>query len=305
MRVFLETPLRYDFVKSVTDHGWYMLSPFSWNDKSSTLNRIERLDNGKIVFLQISYDLSSGVQNTRGETKRGKLIVDIQSSDRLDNTSINEIKTKVRYILRLNDDLKEFYDLCQNNGALSSVIKEGRGRLLRSSTLFEDVVKVICTTNTTWNQTKSMVQRIVDKLGESFPLHPALHAFPTPEQVARVDLDYFQKHVRLGYRNEYVLRFARDIVSGNLKLDRYDNPYIISAQLKKELKLIKGIGDYSAHTLMMILGRYDEIAVDSEFRTYVKNKYFNGKNVADKTMTRLYESWGKWKYLAFWLEREE
>ena len=45
------------------------------------------------------------------------------------------------------------------------IARDGAGRLLRSPTVYEDLVKSICTTNCTWAVTKKMVAALVAGLG--------------------------------------------------------------------------------------------------------------------------------------------
>jgi 3-methyladenine DNA glycosylase/8-oxoguanine DNA glycosylase len=75
-----------------------------------------------------------------------------------------------------------------------------------------------------------------------------------------------------------------------------------SAELRSRLRAIRGVGPYAAATLSMILGRYDELAVDSEFRQFVSRAYFGGKPVNDADARAVYEAWGRWKYLAYWFD---
>ena len=49
-------------------------------------------------------------------------------------------------------------------------------------------------------------------------------------------------------------------------------------------------------------GRHDFIAVDTEFRRFVRETYHRGRRVSDATMLRRYAKWGRWKYLAYWSE---
>jgi hypothetical protein len=50
-------------------------------------------------------------------------------------------------------------------------------------------------------------------------------------------------------------------------------------------------------------GRHDFIAVDSEFRRFVRETYHRGsKRITDAAMLRRYSKWGRWKYLAYWAE---
>ena len=45
-------------------------------------------------------------------------------------------------------------------------VTSGAGRMIRSPTVFEEVVKTICTTNCTWSATIRMVSALVEHLGE-------------------------------------------------------------------------------------------------------------------------------------------
>ncbi|MEZ4614458.1 MAG: hypothetical protein R2867_02935 [Caldilineaceae bacterium] len=72
--------------------------------------------------------------------------------------------------------MKNFMRWHHTTSALG-VVGEGRGRLLRSPTLWEDVVKTIATTNVTWRNTVSMIHRLVDTLGAPFPIDPTKAPF--------------------------------------------------------------------------------------------------------------------------------
>ena len=53
----------------------------------------------------------------------------------------------------------------------------------------------------------------------------------------------------------------------------------------------------------MLLGRYDELAVDTAFRRFVSRKYFGGQPPpSDAVAQAVYEDWGRWKYLAYWFD---
>src|SRR5213075_497888 len=71
----------------------------------------------------------------------------------------------VRGVLRLDQDLSGFYARAAADPALEWAIA-GAGRMLRSPTVFEDVVKTICTTNCSWSLTTKMVNALVTELGE-------------------------------------------------------------------------------------------------------------------------------------------
>src|SRR3989441_1709222 len=59
------------------------------------------------------------------------------------------IMVQVRHVLSLDLDLTPFYAVAAEDADLAWVLT-GAGRMVRSPTVFEDVVKTICTTNTSW-----------------------------------------------------------------------------------------------------------------------------------------------------------
>jgi 3-methyladenine DNA glycosylase/8-oxoguanine DNA glycosylase len=106
----------------------------------------------------------------------------------------------------------------------------------------------------------------------------------------------------MGYRGPYVSEIARQVVAGKLDLEGWLTSDLPTPDLKKELLAVKGVGNYAAATMLMLLGRYDELAVDTVFRDFVSKKYFGGDRPADAEMAAVYEKWGEWKYLAYWFD---
>jgi N-glycosylase/DNA lyase len=93
----------------------------------------------------------------------------------------------VRRMLNLDEDLSGLYALAAEDPDLGWITR-GAGRMLRSPTVFEDVVKTICTTNCTWAATVRMVSALVDQLGDG--------TFPTPEAMAGVDESFYREVIR-------------------------------------------------------------------------------------------------------------
>ena len=67
-------------------------------------------------------------------------------------------------MLRLDEDMSAFYAVAAADPELEWVAA-GAGRMLRSPTVFEDLVKTICTTNCAWSGTVRMVSALVEHLG--------------------------------------------------------------------------------------------------------------------------------------------
>jgi 3-methyladenine DNA glycosylase/8-oxoguanine DNA glycosylase len=283
----------FNFEYTAYSHGWVLLLPNHWDKDSGKLRHIERLSSGKVVLLFISGSNS---------LKKPEITIEINYSGSLSKIERKEICNSVSHMFRLDENFQEFYDLCKQRGDQWKKLTRGLGRLLRSPSLFEDVVKTICTTNIQWGGTKRMIEELVSGYGEKFPGNPKLRAFPTPDAIAKVSLNSFSKKVKMGYRTEYVHLLTKQFATGEIGSESFFDPDIPTPELKKKLLEIKGIGNYAAATLLMLLGRYDELPTDTVFRDFVSKKYFNGRKVSDKKALNVYKRWGKWKYLAYWFE---
>ena len=282
----------YILPSTLRSHGWVDLLPNIPDEKVESFSRVERLSSGKVINIHAA---SLG-------GKLPKIIVTVNHEDALMQIERNEIVKRVRYMLRLDENLQEFYDLCRKTGNKWKNFTEGRGYLLRSPEIFEDLVKVICTTNIQWGGTKRMVKELVESFGVPFPGDPALLSFPSPESISSISLEEFKGRVRLGYRAGYIYELSARITSGDLKLNGLINTSTPAAEVKKRLIEIKGVGNYAAASMLMLLGRYDQIPVDTVFRSFMKAKYFNNKPFSEEEGLSIYEEWGRWKYLAYWNE---
>jgi 3-methyladenine DNA glycosylase/8-oxoguanine DNA glycosylase len=286
----------FHFDASAYSHGWVVLAPTSWNAERRIVGRVELLASGRVVALEIA-----------GGGEAAPLIaIDVALDEARDAplaaAESDEIRRKVAHMFRLDEDFTDFYALCAARGERWASAGDGLGRLLRSPTLFEDVIKTIATTNTQWGGTKRMIAALVDALGESLPADPARRAFPTPEAVAAAPPETFTEVARFGYRGPYVQELAWRVVSGQLDLEELLHSDRPTAEIKRELLGIKGVGPYAAATLLMLIGRYDEIGYDTVFRDFVSARYFAGERPPPKEMLTVYDDWGKWRYLAYWLD---
>jgi N-glycosylase/DNA lyase len=215
-----------------------------------------------------------------------------------------DLRPAVAHVLRLDEDLSPFYEAAATDPELSWVTK-GAGRMVRSPTVFEEVVKTICTTNCTWAATVRMVSALVENLGEAGPdaQGPYGRAFPTPEAMARKNSAFYTEKVRAGYRGAYLRDLARSVASGKLDLEalgRTSAEELPDDELAERLLALPGVGPYAAAHIMMLLGRYSRLILDS----WTRPKYLRGsgaKQAKDVTIERRFRRYGPYAGLAFWL----
>jgi len=284
MIIKMDAPDPFSLPAVIRSHGWAGLAPFQTNEDRDELQYIDRLASGKVVKLTI---------RQRGQT------VEIEIDPRPDPGQQAEITDHVTWMLGLEQDLADFYDLAGEEPKLAHVPDGAKGRILRSPTLFEDAVKTILTTNTAWSGTVRMVASIVDEFGSPWPGDPSRHAFPGPGPLAEASEDDLRA-AGLGYRAPYVGQLAASIDSGELDLEALKTSDLPTDELRKRLLSITGIGDYAAANLLMILEHYDYLPVDSWARKMVSNEWYDGEPVGREEVESAFEKWGPWKGLAYW-----
>jgi 3-methyladenine DNA glycosylase/8-oxoguanine DNA glycosylase len=226
--------------------------------------------------------------------------VSVEFEETLRVSEREEVARSVSWMLELNFDLSTFYNIAREEPKLGHAEASGRGRVLRSPTLFEDVIKTILTTNTLWAATIRMNQNLVSLYGDPLSADPSKYAFPTPERLAVLNEETLRSEARLGYRAPYVLALARAIASGELDLESLKTTDVPALELRKRLMSIKGVGGYAAANLLMILGRYDYIPVDSWALKMVAYEWNGGMPVEPAAVEAAFNRWGEWKGLAFW-----
>ncbi len=187
----------FSFAAVADSHGWRQLAPFR-GDRDE-LSYVIRLATGRVIELRLV--------GTPGGAR-------VTAEDSLDPAEETEVAATVTWMLGLDQDLSAFYEAARGEPKLARAAAGAKGRILRSPTLFEDVVKTILTTNTVWGSTKRMVANVVTLFGDPLPADPARRAFPTPAQLAATDEATLRSVARLGYRAPYVLDLARRIRRG-------------------------------------------------------------------------------------------
>jgi 3-methyladenine DNA glycosylase/8-oxoguanine DNA glycosylase len=219
------------------------------------------------------------------------------------------IAASVRRMLCLDDDLSGFYAACAGDPALAWA-RGGAGRLLRSPTVFEDVIKTVCTTNCAWSATERMDGALVGRLGEpapgALPEGVAGRAFPTPEAMAAAGDDFYAGVARAGYRGASLRGIATMVAAEDVDLEALlasSRDELPDDEVERRLLALPGVGPYAAAHVMLLLGRHSRLVLDA----WTRPKYARlqgkpkGRLVADRTIARRFHRYGDHAGLAFWL----
>jgi 3-methyladenine DNA glycosylase/8-oxoguanine DNA glycosylase len=274
----------FNFTSVINSHGWRQLAPFSYDETTNSLSHVLRLSNRRVIELHF-HAAREGVS---------------VEAPKLERAERREVTDKVIWMFGLDMDFSRFYSASRVEPKLVHAKKMARGRVLRSPTLFEDVIKTILTTNTLWAATKNMTLKLVNELGASLPEDSSRKAFPTPEAIAASSPEFLKEKIRVGYRAPAIHQLAVRVASGKFNLESLKTRELPTLELRRELLTINGVGPYAAANLLMILGKHDFIPIDSYALKMVSNEWYRGEPITAKEVEKRFEKWGEFKGLAFW-----
>lgn len=271
---------RFDFRKLVLAHGWVFLSPFKWNDERGLLVRPLCLADNRRIPVAIT---------VRSRESQSTVTARIHANDEVSQSDRNALREQIRRMLRLDEDFSEFHKYCEDDPDLKFVAQFRCGGLLRAPTAFEDLVKTTCTTNCDWRNTKKMCEALCTLGNGSFPTPGELLPY-SPERLARL--------APVGYRSGTIIELARKCSEGRLSLDAWAREGAFS-RIKEALAEIRGFGPYSVNHMLMLLGAYESIPVDSEVLAYLRQTHFQGRSVKPSEAVEPYSRYGQFRFLAF------
>ena len=163
-------------------HGWYDLPPFSWDEERGRLS-FAFLHGGVAATVVLSgRNGGIGVASTAPAAAARRVVA---------------------RVLDLGTDLAPFHALCaaRREEGFGWMADRRAGRILRAPTLFEDAVKVLCTTNCSWALTRAMAARMAATFGRGGAFPDAAFLAALPERRLRDDL-------KLGYRAPFLRAFS-------------------------------------------------------------------------------------------------
>jgi len=284
MKFTLPARKPFKFHSVVHSHGWYQLAPFQFDEETDTLCYVLQLANERVLELKMR-EAADGVA---------------VETEKLDKPERKEVTDRIRWMFDLDSDFSHFYAVAMEEPKLARVEDRALGRVLRSPSVFEDVVKTILTTNTLWGATRNMTRKLVDEFGVPLAGQPGKRAFPTPASIAAGSPEVLKEKVRVGYRAAAIYQLALRVTSGELDLESFKESTLPTLELRKELLKINGVGPYAAANLLMILGRHDFIPIDSYALKMVSHEWYKGEPITAKEVEKRFEKWGEFKGLAFW-----
>lgn len=284
MRVRLETPRDFSFRRTVASHGWCDLAPFTAASNAASVATVVAMPGG-------------GARRIVLREEDGAVL---ESPGAVDAATRRALVAAGRRVLALDVDVSEFHDAVRGDPRYRWIADTRSGRLLRAPTAWEDVVKLVLTTNCSWAFTNKMTTVLVERYGEEAP--DGARSFPTPKRLARVAEGEFREIVRAGYRSPYLAALSRAVAAGDVDPSSWDRDPRDAAVLRKEIVSLPGVGPYVAENVLKFLGKPHGLGLDSAIRAKYFEMYHGGRRVKDRTIERRMAPLGRWGGHALWFD---
>ena len=284
MRVRLDVPSDFSFRRTVNSHGWCDLAPFVPDHAGASLTTVVALPGG----------------GARRVTLREDGGVVLESEGGVDAATRRVLIAAGRRVLALDVEIAPFHDAVRRDPRYRWIAESRSGRLLRGPSAWEDVVKLVLTTNCSWAFTKKMTAALVERYGER--AKDGTRSFPTAERLARVTEAEFRDVIRAGYRSPYLVALSRAVTAGEADPASWDTDPREASVLRKDIVKLPGVGPYVAENLLKFIGKPDGLALDSAIRAGYSERYHGGRKVKDATIARRLAPLGRWGGLALWFD---
>ena len=280
----IETAPPFDWRLCLYGHGWIALAPHDFDEETARWHTAMRLGSATV----------DAVARHDGAAIR----LTLTARRPLSKAQLAAARAQLRHMLRLDDDLTAFYRACRRVPSRRWVARRGGGRLLRSPTAFEDLMKLLFTTNVTWTATEAMTTNLVEALGSRAP--SGARAFPTPRQCLQ-DEAFYRDVVRCGYRAQAAIELAEAFVSGALDDDAFFAEPDSDA-LWRRICGLRGFGPYAAGQKMRLCGHYQHLAIDSWCRARLAELDGTDEPPSDREIQARYEAAAPFQGLATWCD---
>ncbi len=251
-------------------HGWFQTAPFTWDPEGERLGRSEDLGAGVLDLAMSAEDGAVRVRVPRALTPAERAAA----------------RSRVRRMLQLDVDLTGFPEaVARVDAELARDLESyGGGRMLAGASLFEDVAKGICATNTTWRQAVGCINRVAALSPDG--------AFPRPADLLRAGEDRLREEGRVGYRAPALLAAARAAIDGTLADIEADSAAGDAARVYAGLLGLTGIGPSTAGFILLLMGHFRRPSIDSATIRVAAERWFGGRRPTPREVARRVEPAG-------------
>ncbi|KAL0048205.1 hypothetical protein WJX82_009864 [Trebouxia sp. C0006] len=287
-------PSGFDLAQAVCSYGFFTQAPNSWEMQChdmapSSGHGLRR------PLLTSADDVFDTVIHQSGEASCAESCLRVKIHKSAHEHEMQQLKAQVHRMLRLSTAEQAQVHTFHNMHAAAR--EEGFGRLFRSPTVWEDLIKSILLCNCGWSRTLTMNKALCSKAGKG--------AFPSPTMLIQAGAVKLQSECGLGYRAKTLIQLAEQVLTGEADIDGLEAPGLSSEEVYQRLLPLPGVGPFTAANMLQLLGHYSRIPCDSETVRHLHKVH----NLQSCTLAnvqhhaqQVYAKYAPYQFLAYWHE---
>ncbi len=323
----LAVPDDYLLHRDCCSYGYFLLHPNHWDVKRRVFSRVlnigavggavgaarsdlaphavqiaisQRGDAGSALSVRVEGLAASG-----GGTTKARAL------------AYEQIRAQITRMLRLDESAET---IARFHAVDPRWKESGHGRVFRSPTLFEDVVKTVTSCNVQWPGTIMMNKRLCEVVGAKVKVTkpasgkkgaedaPAPRAFPLAGPLSRTRPATLRARCRVGYRDQRIVELAKLFATrpekGGVDQFALESPATSDDQVWDMLLELPGVGPYAAANIMQLLGRYARLPLDTESIRHARTVlgYTGDSRDIMKRLHQHYAPLGVDAFRSYWFE---
>ncbi|KAG7595353.1 HhH-GPD domain [Arabidopsis thaliana x Arabidopsis arenosa] len=303
----------FDMEKAVCNHGFFMMAPNVWNPSTKSLHRPLTLSDSSSVDVTISHPPTLSF-----------LVVQVHGINNVSRVDEELILKQVGRMLRISE--KDERDMIEFHQVHEAAKKSGFGRIFRSPSLFEDMVKSILLCNSTWSKTLGMASDLcalqlkladgtirpstTSRVSKKRKPNPKFKRatrgnFPSAKEIASLEKEVINEHCKLGYRANQIVNLAKKVENGSLNLEKMEMGEMEVEQVIEKMNKLKGFGPFATATVLMCLGYYHLVPSDTETLRLLREVHEMkecSKETLEKAAKSIYDRFSPFQSLAYWFD---
>ncbi|MGE5705035.1 MAG: DNA-3-methyladenine glycosylase family protein [Clostridia bacterium] len=231
-------------------------------------------------------------------------VLEIEADRELPDVQQAELIGIARHMFSVDTDLGPIYEMMRLDPALRPLTEQFRGlRYMLDPDLFQSMVKTIIGQQVNLAFAASLTHRLIELAGDTIESDDGTTflVFPTAEAIARLGADDLRPLKYSQRKAEYIIDFARALVSGTVDLQRLQD--MPDEEIIEYLSQLRGIGRWTVECLLMFgMGRPDLLpAADIGIRNGIQLVYGTDKP-NEQEIRRIGESWAPYRsYVSLYL----
>jgi len=281
----------YDF--SLTVHkpaGWSLLTPYEIFE-GGVLWTAMWWHSGKIFGLKLS---------SMGTVEEPEILCGLFSHEKLSQNERRELLDTVTWMLRLKEDIRDFYSLAKSDPLVKALVKDLYGmRRTKRPDVFPMLVLAVSLQMAPIKRSDQMMTLLIEKCGEriTFDNREVLY-WPAPQRIARVTVRELEKKCKLGYRARVLKGIAQAMLKGFPTLRELER--MPPEEARAKIMELKGIGEYSADIVSPHPGFALDVWSAKIFNALLlQEKTESPRTIIPKLKKVAEERWGEWRGYVF------